>query len=294
MDLVDYSQERFEELVDGVRGLRTEAARAGTGRANSDIIYMPISALNGDNVVERSQAMAWYDGPDAAELLEQVEVAYDHPDDKPARFPVQWVIRPARAAAADRLPRLRGPARERRAAPGDEVAVLPSRRSARASPRSTPTTASWTEAMAPMSLTLRLEDELDVSRGETDLPPRRGPDGRARARGRHLLDDRASRCAPGPLPDQAHLAQRDGGRSTDHRPGRRAHARAHGRARRSSGSTTSAACACARARRWCSTPTRSNRRTGSFILIDEATQRDRRRRDDRDRRSLSRNRHGRA
>src|SRR5208282_5329590 len=62
--------------------------------------YIPMSALNGDNVVERSQLMPWYDGPPLLELLEQVEVAYDHPDEKPARFPVQWVIRPTATVAA--------------------------------------------------------------------------------------------------------------------------------------------------------------------------------------------------
>ena len=66
MDLVDYSQERFEELVAEFEGFaRSCADRPGTAQ-DRDIAYIPISALNGDNVVERSEAMPWYDGPDAA------------------------------------------------------------------------------------------------------------------------------------------------------------------------------------------------------------------------------------
>src|SRR5580693_4469684 len=106
MDLVDYSQERFEEVVAEFEGfapnLREGGRRAGD---QYEIIYMPISALNGDNVVERSQAMAWFDGgvhpSTLLELLEQVEVAYDHPYDRPARFPVQWVIRPTATVAVN-------------------------------------------------------------------------------------------------------------------------------------------------------------------------------------------------
>ena len=106
MDLVDYSQERFEEVVAEFEGfapnLREGGRRAGD---QYEIIYMPISALNGDNVVERSRAMAWFDGgvhpSTLLELLEQVEVAYDHPYDRPARFPVQWVIRPTATVAVN-------------------------------------------------------------------------------------------------------------------------------------------------------------------------------------------------
>ena len=102
----------------------------------------PDSALNGDNVVERSDAMPWYDGPVLLDLLEQVEVAYDHPYDRPARFPVQWVIRPATGARTARLPRLRGPAGERGAARGRRGRGAPRAAGARGSRRSTPTTAS--------------------------------------------------------------------------------------------------------------------------------------------------------
>ena len=100
MDLVGHSQERFEEIATEFEGfapnLRRDGQRAGQ---QYEIIYIPISALNGDNVVDRSEAMDWYAGPALLDLLEQVEVAYDRPHDRPARFPVQWVIRPSSGRA---------------------------------------------------------------------------------------------------------------------------------------------------------------------------------------------------
>ncbi len=195
MDLVGHSQERFEELqaefAAFAHGLQ---AITGRGAANGDsghaggraaqISYIPISALNGDNVVERSQAMSWYQGTALLEQLEQVEVAYDHPFDRPARFPVQWVIRPgtgiaagvdrdapAGAGAAD--PDYRGYAGQLASGAlrrGDEVAVLPGGGRTRIAAIDT-YDGELEEAMAPMSLTLRLEDELDISRGELICRP---------------------------------------------------------------------------------------------------------------------------
>ena len=145
---------------------------------------MPISALDGDNVVERSARMPWYQGPALLELLEHVDVAYDHPFDRPARFPVQWVIRPgagiaagvnrdapAGAGAAD--PDYRGYAGQLASGAlrrGDEVAVLPGGGRTRIAAIDT-YDGELEEAMAPMSLTLRLEDELDISRGELICRP---------------------------------------------------------------------------------------------------------------------------
>jgi sulfate adenylyltransferase subunit 1 (EFTu-like GTPase family) len=228
MDLVDYSQERFEEIVaefagfaEKLTGIATNGtAPAGRGR---DIAYMPISALNGDNVVERSEAMGWFDDPShpatLLDLLEQVEVAYDHPHDRPARFPVQWVIRPGGSAAATAaaatatngasagsgiatgdssaasgsaatgegangngsatttLGDYRGYAGQLASGAlrkGDEVTVLPSGRTTRIAAIDT-YDGELEEAMAPMSLTLRLEDELDISRGETICRPEQAP-----------------------------------------------------------------------------------------------------------------------
>jgi small GTP-binding protein len=183
MDLVEHSQARFDELaaefVEFAEGLD-----AVTGRRLPEISYMPISALDGDNVVERSARMPWYQGPALLELLEGVDVAYDHPFDRPARFPVQWVIRPgagiaagvnrdapAGAGAAD--PDYRGYAGQLASGAlrrGDEVAVLPGGGRTRIAAIDT-YDGELEEAMAPMSLTLRLEDELDVSRGELICRP---------------------------------------------------------------------------------------------------------------------------
>jgi bifunctional enzyme CysN/CysC len=186
MDLVEHSQERFDELVaefaafaaglDAITGRRSlngdgtseTSGASAIGRA-PQISYIPISALNGDNVVERSAAMPWYEGPALLELLETVDVAYDHPFDRPARFPVQWVVRPAAGPLAD----YRGYAGQLASGAlrrGEEVALLPSGATTRIAAIDT-YDGELEEAIAPMSLTLRFEDELDVSRGELICRP---------------------------------------------------------------------------------------------------------------------------
>ena len=169
MDLVDYSQERFEELVTEFEGF---AHRLGGVK---QITYIPMSALDGDNVVERSERMAWYDGPVLLDHLEQVEVAYDHPNDRPARFPVQWVIRPANGSGAEADYRgYAGQLASGALRRGDEVAVLPGGGRTRIAAIDT-YEGELEEAMAPMSVALRLEDELDVSRGELICHPEQAP-----------------------------------------------------------------------------------------------------------------------
>jgi sulfate adenylyltransferase large subunit len=172
MDLVEHSQARFEELVAEFGGFAEKLSGIGSGTGmGRDITYIPISALNGDNVVDRSQAMDWYEGPTLLELLEDVEVAYDHPYDRPARFPVQWVIRPAHGSD------YRGYAGQVASGAfrvGDEVVVLP------AGQRTSIATidtydGELAEALAPMSVTLRLADEIDISRGETICRPDQPP-----------------------------------------------------------------------------------------------------------------------
>src|ERR1700727_2057693 len=97
MDLVDYSRERYEELVEEFEAFARKL-RGGKNPRHTQTSYIPISALEGDNVVERSPRMEWYEDQPLLGFLEEVEVAYDHPYDKQARFPVQWVIRPANGA----------------------------------------------------------------------------------------------------------------------------------------------------------------------------------------------------
>jgi len=167
MDLVGHSRERYEELV---------AEFSGYGElleGVKEITYIPISALNGDNVVERSDEMPWYEGPVLLEYLEQVEVAYDHPGEKPARFPVQWVIRPQGGDGSDYRGysgQLASGALKR----GEEVTVLPGGLRTRIAAIDT-YDGELEEATAPMSFTLRLEDELDISRGELICHPDEQP-----------------------------------------------------------------------------------------------------------------------
>jgi bifunctional enzyme CysN/CysC len=185
MDLVDYSRERFEELVAEFSGFADKLAGVHSRHAGvvRDISYIPISALNGDNVVERSAHMDWYEDPTRhphhpplLQLLEDVEVAYDHPYDVPARFPVQWVIRPS----GNRSP----PARDYRGYAGqvasgafrvgEEVVILPSGQRATISAIDT-YDGELAEALAPMSATIRLAEEIDISRGETICRPEQAP-----------------------------------------------------------------------------------------------------------------------
>jgi sulfate adenylyltransferase large subunit len=176
MDLVDHSKARFDEVVEEFEGFAPHL-RAGGRRAGHQyqIMYMPISALNGDNVVEPSASMDWYQGPALLDLLEQVDVAYDHPHDRPARFPVQWVIRPSSDDPANRDYRgYAGQLASGALRQGDEVIVLPGGERTRIAAIDT-YEGELDEAVAPMSVALRLEDELDVSRGELICHPERAP-----------------------------------------------------------------------------------------------------------------------
>jgi sulfate adenylyltransferase subunit 1 (EFTu-like GTPase family) len=195
MDLVEYSRSRFDEIV---AQFAESAAQLNGVR---DITYIPLSALHGDNVVARSTRMDWYEGAPLLELLETVEVAYDHPYDIPARFPVQWVIRPgATGGATPADPELPAPnSNGRHPEPqlghygaggdyrgyagqlasgalrvGDEVVVLPTEQRTRIAAIDT-YDGPLAEALAPMSVTLRLEDDLDVSRGELISRPEDAP-----------------------------------------------------------------------------------------------------------------------
>ncbi|MBA3326691.1 MAG: sulfate adenylyltransferase subunit CysN [Solirubrobacterales bacterium] len=162
MDLVDHDEETFDAIVRDF----SEFAR---GLDVRDIAYVPISALHGDNVVDRSERMPWYGGMPLLEHLESVDVARDR-DAGDARFPVQWVIR-------DHATDYRGYAGQVAGGilrPGDEVVVLPSQtrtRIARLDTYDGPVE----EAFAPMSVTVLLQDEVDVSRGDLICHPDHAP-----------------------------------------------------------------------------------------------------------------------
>jgi sulfate adenylyltransferase large subunit len=180
MDLVEYSQARFEELVDEFEGFAAKLSRgpgkriAAQASPRPEITYIPMSALNGDNVVDQSSEMDWYDGPVLLDHLEQVEVAYDHPDDRPARFPVQWVIRPQNGGGAGDYRAYAGQLASGALRRGDEVTVLPGGGRTRIAAIDT-YDGELEDAMAPMSFALRLEDELDISRGELICHPHESP-----------------------------------------------------------------------------------------------------------------------
>jgi sulfate adenylyltransferase large subunit len=169
MDLVEHSEERFDQIVEEFSEF------AGKLGAHSDLIYIPISALNGDNVVERSTNMPWYDGQTLLELLETVEVAYDHPFETPARFPVQWVIRPMGVPGAEDYRGYAGQLASGALRVGEEVVVLPSGQRTKIAAIDT-YEGELEAALAPMSVTVRLQDEIDISRGEMICRPEDAPE----------------------------------------------------------------------------------------------------------------------
>jgi sulfate adenylyltransferase large subunit len=156
MDLVDYSEERFDAIVAEFAPFLEKLGVAGS-------LNIPISALRGDNVVERSERTPWYSGPTLLAHLEEVEVSYDHPYDVPARFPVQWVVRTGGSDGEYRG--YAGQLASGALRTGEEVVVLPAGHRTRIAAIDT-YDGELDEAVAPLSLTLRLEDELDVARGE--------------------------------------------------------------------------------------------------------------------------------
>jgi sulfate adenylyltransferase large subunit len=165
MDLVGYSEDAFDAIVDE---LTAWASRLSI----PDITFIPMSALNGDNVVSGSLEMPWYDGPPLLYHLEHLVIAADR-NLAEARFPVQWVIRPM----ADEHHDYRGYAGQVAGGvlrPGDDVVVLPSGRRTRIS--AIDSYDGELEAAYPtMSVTLRLQDELDVSRGDMIVGADDGP-----------------------------------------------------------------------------------------------------------------------
>jgi bifunctional enzyme CysN/CysC len=165
MDLVAWDQEVFDRICSEFAGW---AAKLDI----QDVTFIPISALHGDNVVERSQNMSWYEGPPLLYHLEHVHVASDR-NLQDARFPVQWVVRPM----TDELHDYRGYAGEVASGVfriGDEVVVLPSGRTSRIAEIET-YDGDLDEAYPPLSVTLRLEDDIDVSRGDMICRPANRP-----------------------------------------------------------------------------------------------------------------------
>jgi sulfate adenylyltransferase large subunit len=260
MDLVDYSQERFEEI-------QAEFQSFATKLQIPDLTIVPISALKGDNVVDRSENMKWYEGTSLLHHLEHVHVASDR-DLIDTRFPVQFVVRPK----SDEFHDYRGYAGQIAGGvmkPGDEVQVLPSGFTSKIAAIDL-FDRELKEAYPPMSVTVRLEDDLDVSRGDMICRPQNAP------KPSQDIDAMICWMSPEPMRPRQKLAIKHTTRTgramiknlqyrldvnTLHRDLDAQELGLNEIARVQLRTTVPLLC----------DPYEKNRRTGSFILIDEAT-----------------------
>jgi bifunctional enzyme CysN/CysC len=161
MDLVGYSRETFERIKDEYTGF---VAKLGL----PDITFIPMSALKGDNVVSKSDAMPWYHGPPLLDHLETVHIASDR-NLTDLRFPVQYVLRPNLDFRGFAGTVASGIIRK-----GDEIMVLPSGKRSRVKSIVT-YDGELEEAFAPQAVTVTLTDEVDVSRGDMLVHPESTP-----------------------------------------------------------------------------------------------------------------------
>lgn len=161
MDLVDYSQEVFDKIV---ADYKTFAAPLGI----PDIHCIPLSALNGDNVVEKSENMPWHEGTSLLDYLENIQLESDQ-NFEDFRYPVQYVLRPNLDFRGFCGKVASGVVRK-----GDEVMALPSGKKSRVKGIHT-YEGEIDMAFAPQSVTITLEDEIDVSRGEMLVHPNNQP-----------------------------------------------------------------------------------------------------------------------
>ncbi|MEN8230946.1 MAG: sulfate adenylyltransferase subunit CysN [Bacteroidota bacterium] len=157
MDLVNYDQERFDSICADYRAFITKLDIP-------DVDFIPISALNGDNVVDLSTRMPWYHGTSVLEFLETVHVSSDNNYDD-FRFPVQYVLRPDLDFRG-----FSGKISSGLIHKGDPVIALPSRKSSKVKSIIT-YEGDLEEAFTPQGITLTLEDEIDISRGEMLVHP---------------------------------------------------------------------------------------------------------------------------
>jgi len=161
MDLVDYSQDRFDEI--------REAYSEFAARLNvKDIHFIPMSALKGENVVHRGESMPWFQGSPLLDHLENVHVASDR-NLVDLRFPVQNVLRPNLDFRGYAGTLASGVVRV-----GDEITALPSGKTSKVESIET-FDGKLEEAFAPMAIVLTLEDEIDISRGDMIVAPNNAP-----------------------------------------------------------------------------------------------------------------------
>jgi sulfate adenylyltransferase subunit 1 len=167
MDMVDYSQARFDEIVAEYKAFAAQLDL-------HDVHCIPLSALNGDMVVDRGDNLDWYKGPALLEFLEEVEIDHDV-NTSDFRFPVQWVCRPQTSEHHD-FRGFAGRIEAGEVSVGDEVTILPAGRTTTVKEIVT-YDGNLQTAFAPQSVTITLADEIDISRGDmivkTDhLPPK--------------------------------------------------------------------------------------------------------------------------
>ena len=228
MDLVDYDSAVFERIAE-------EFSSFATKLEIGDLTFIPISALHGDNVVQRSASMPWYDGPSLLHHLEHLHIASDR-NLIDVRFPVQYVIRPHQATDPA-LHDYRGYAGQVAGGvlkPGDEVMHLPSGLTTTIA-RIDTARGPVSEAFPPMSVTLLLADDLDVSRGDMLCRPHNQPPGAQDVDAMVCWMADASALTAGPQADrEAHDQDREGDRPRPALPARREHP-APGRGRHPAG-----------------------------------------------------------
>ena len=165
MDLIDWDQERYNWIRDEFHAF---AARLDI----HDVTTIPISALNGDNVVTKSARAPWYDGPPLLSHLEDVYIAGDR-NLVDVRFPVQYVIRPQTREHADHRS-YAGTVASGIMRPGDEVVVLPGGRTSHITAIDGPE-GPVSEAFPPMAVSISLADDIDISRGDLLARPQNQP-----------------------------------------------------------------------------------------------------------------------
>ncbi|WP_404984112.1 sulfate adenylyltransferase subunit 1 [Caballeronia sp. LZ034LL] len=163
MDLIEYSEARFNEIRDAYVALARQLGIA-------DVRFVPVSALKGDNIVSASERMPWYAGEPLLDLLESLPVA--QASDQALRFPVQWVARQD-GSQADDFRGYMGRVEAGEVRVGDAIAVLPANREATVAEIIAPVpggVAPVDRAFAGQTVTIRLAEDVDVSRGDTFVP----------------------------------------------------------------------------------------------------------------------------
>jgi len=156
MDLINYSKSKFDVIKSDFESFASKLEI-------NDIHFVPISALNGDNVVKRSKNMQWHEGSTLMHILENIHIGSDH-NHVDCRFPVQFVVRPQ----STKYPDYRGYAGRIEGGvfkPGDEITILPSGFKSKIKSIDT-FDGEVKEAFSPMSVCITLNDDIDISRGD--------------------------------------------------------------------------------------------------------------------------------